>query len=101
MILDIGPLTLEHIVSVLARLKTLVWNGPLGAFETEPLDTGTVAVAEAAAELTRARQPGFDRGRWRHRGGAQCGQRRSAIDLRIGGRRRVSRMDGRQGVAGR
>jgi phosphoglycerate kinase len=54
MILDIGPLTVEHIVSVLARVKTLVWNGPLGAFEMEPFDTGTVAVAEAAAELTRA-----------------------------------------------
>jgi phosphoglycerate kinase len=54
MILDIGPRTVEHIVSVLARTKTLVWNGPLGAFETEPFDNGTVAVAEAAAELTRA-----------------------------------------------
>jgi phosphoglycerate kinase len=54
MILDIGPLTVEHIVSVLARVKTLVWNGPLGAFEIEPFDTGTVAVAEAAAKLTRA-----------------------------------------------
>jgi phosphoglycerate kinase len=54
MILDIGPLTVEHIVSVLARVKTLVWNGPLGAFEIEPFDTGTVAVAKAAAKLTRA-----------------------------------------------
>jgi phosphoglycerate kinase len=54
MILDIGPLTVEQIVSVLARVKTLVWNGPLGAFEIEPFDTGTVAVAEAAAKLTRA-----------------------------------------------
>jgi phosphoglycerate kinase len=54
MILDIGPRTVEHIVSVLARVKTLVWNGPLGAFETQPFDAGTVAVAEAAAELTQA-----------------------------------------------
>jgi phosphoglycerate kinase len=54
MILDIGPLTIEHVVSVLARTRTLVWNGPFGAFETEPFDTGTVAVAEAAAELTQA-----------------------------------------------
>jgi phosphoglycerate kinase len=53
MILDIGPRTVEHIVSVLARVKTLVWNGPLGAFETQPFDAGTVAVAEAAAELTQ------------------------------------------------
>jgi phosphoglycerate kinase len=53
-ILDIGPKTVEHVVSVLARIKTLVWNGPFGAFELEPFDTGTVEVAEAAAELTEA-----------------------------------------------
>src|SRR5262249_17620583 len=52
MILDIGPRTVEHAVSVLVRTRTLVWNGPLGAFEIEPFDNGTVAVAEAAAELT-------------------------------------------------
>ncbi|HZO48438.1 MAG TPA: phosphoglycerate kinase [Xanthobacteraceae bacterium] len=54
MILDIGPTSIEHAVSVLARIKTLVWNGPFGAFEMEPFDTGTVEVAEAAAELTAA-----------------------------------------------
>jgi phosphoglycerate kinase len=54
MILDIGPRSIEHVVSVLARVKTLVWNGPFGAFEMEPFDTGTVEVAEAAAELTTA-----------------------------------------------
>jgi phosphoglycerate kinase len=54
MILDIGPRSVEHVVSVLARVKTLVWNGPFGAFELEPFDTGTVEVAEAAAELTAA-----------------------------------------------
>jgi phosphoglycerate kinase len=52
MILDIGPRSVEYAVSVLARCKTLVWNGPFGAFEMEPFDTGTVEVAEAAAELT-------------------------------------------------
>ena len=52
MILDIGPRSVEHVVSVLARTKTLVWNGPFGAFEMEPFDNGTVEVAEAAAELT-------------------------------------------------
>jgi phosphoglycerate kinase len=56
MILDIGPRSIEHVVSVLARSKTLVWNGPFGAFETEPFDNGTVEVAEAAAELTEARK---------------------------------------------
>jgi phosphoglycerate kinase len=54
MILDIGPQSIEHAVSVLARVKTLVWNGPFGAFELEPFDTGTIEVAEAAAELTAA-----------------------------------------------
>jgi len=54
MILDIGPRSVEYAVSVLARSKTLVWNGPFGAFETEPFDQGTVEVAEATAELTAA-----------------------------------------------
>ena len=54
MILDIGPRSVEYAVSVLARCKTLVWNGPFGAFEMEPFDNGTVEVAEAAAELTQA-----------------------------------------------
>lgn len=54
MILDIGPRSIEHVVSVLARCKTLVWNGPFGAFEMEPFDNGTVEAAEAAAELTQA-----------------------------------------------
>jgi phosphoglycerate kinase len=52
MILDIGPRTVDQVVSVLARTKTLVWNGPFGAFELEPFDDGTIEVAEAAAELT-------------------------------------------------
>jgi len=54
MILDIGPRSVEQVVSVLARSKTLVWNGPFGACEMEPFDNGTVEVAEAAAELTEA-----------------------------------------------
>jgi len=54
MILDIGPRSIEYVVSVLARSKTLVWNGPFGAFEMEPFDNGTIEVAEAAAELTGA-----------------------------------------------
>jgi phosphoglycerate kinase len=54
MILDIGPRSVEYACSVLARVKTLVWNGPFGAFELEPFDNGTVEVAEAAAELTAA-----------------------------------------------
>jgi phosphoglycerate kinase len=51
-ILDIGRRSIEHVISTLGRSKTLVWNGPFGAFEMEPFDTGTNEVAEAAAELT-------------------------------------------------
>jgi 3-phosphoglycerate kinase len=54
MILDIGSRSIEHVCSVLARVKTLVWNGPFGAFELEPFDIGTVEITEAAAELTGA-----------------------------------------------
>jgi phosphoglycerate kinase len=56
MILDIGPRSVEQAVSVLARSKTLVWNGPFGAFEIEPFDNGTIEVAEAASELTTDRR---------------------------------------------
>jgi len=54
MILDLGPRSVERVVSVLARAKTLLWNGPVGAFEIEPFDTATIQIAEAAAELTTA-----------------------------------------------
>jgi phosphoglycerate kinase len=54
MILDIGPRSIEHVVSVLARSQTLLWNGPFGAFEMQPFDNGTIEVAETAAELTEA-----------------------------------------------
>ncbi len=54
MILDIGPRSIERVVAVLGRAKTLVWNGPFGAFEIKPFDHGTVAVAKAVAELTQA-----------------------------------------------
>ena len=53
MILDIGPKSIAHVTDVLRRAKTLVWNGPFGAFELKPFDTGTVTVAKAAAELTK------------------------------------------------
>ena len=53
MILDIGPAAVEALADVLKTCRTLVWNGPLGAFETEPFDTATVALARTAAALTR------------------------------------------------
>ncbi|HUQ14289.1 MAG TPA: phosphoglycerate kinase [Novosphingobium sp.] len=53
MILDIGPQAVEALGDVLKTCRTLVWNGPLGAFETPPFDEATVALARTAAALTR------------------------------------------------
>ncbi|AXC50012.1 phosphoglycerate kinase [Paracoccus suum] len=53
MILDAGPRTVEAITAVFVQCRTLIWNGPLGAFEIAPFDTATNAAAKAAAELTR------------------------------------------------
>lgn len=52
MILDVGPATVAAIATRLESCKTLVWNGPVGAFETTPFDAGTTALARAAADLT-------------------------------------------------
>jgi phosphoglycerate kinase len=52
MILDVGPAAVESLGDVLKNCRTLVWNGPLGAFETPPFDTATVALARTAAALT-------------------------------------------------
>jgi phosphoglycerate kinase len=52
MILDVGPSAVEALADVLKTCRTLVWNGPMGAFETPPFDTATVALARTAAALT-------------------------------------------------
>lgn len=52
MILDAGPATVDALSRVLGDCKTLVWNGPMGAFELEPFDKATVALARVAAQLT-------------------------------------------------
>ncbi len=54
MILDVGPGSVADLTGRLGRCRTLVWNGPLGAFEIPPFDEGTVAVAREAARLTGA-----------------------------------------------
>ena len=56
MILDIGPAATEALADVLKTCRTLVWNGPLGAFETPPFDAATVALARTAAALTKEGQ---------------------------------------------
>jgi phosphoglycerate kinase len=53
MILDVGPAAVEALSDVLKTCRTLVWNGPLGAFETPPFDAATVALARTAAALTK------------------------------------------------
>ena len=53
MVLDAGDAAVVEIVAAFETLKTLIWNGPLGAFEIAPFDTATVAAAQAAAKLTR------------------------------------------------
>ena len=53
MILDVGPRTVALVEAKLATARTLVWNGPFGAFEIAPFDTGTVAVAQKAAALVK------------------------------------------------
>ena len=53
MILDVGPAAVEALGDVLKNCRTLVWNGPLGAFETPPFDAATVALAKTAAALTQ------------------------------------------------
>lgn len=54
MILDAGPATVARVKEKLAHVKTVVWNGPFGAFELPPFDAATVAVAQAVAEATKA-----------------------------------------------
>ena len=54
MVLDAGPETTAEIVAALKGLQTLIWNGPLGAFEIAPFDTGTAQTAQAAAHLTQS-----------------------------------------------
>jgi len=53
MILDIGPKSVVGVEEVLGQIKTLVWNGPFGAFETPPFDAATMAIAKTAALLTK------------------------------------------------
>lgn len=53
MILDVGPAAVEALADVLKTCRTLVWNGPLGAFEIPPFDAATVALAKTAAALTK------------------------------------------------
>jgi phosphoglycerate kinase len=54
MVLDAGPQSIETLSAAFEGLKTLIWNGPMGAFEIAPFDTATVAAARLAAQRTKA-----------------------------------------------
>jgi len=92
MILDVGPLSVDRINAAIDDAHTLVWNGPLGAFEMEPYDQATVAAAKHAAKRTKA-------GKLVSVGAEAC-RGGGADDLCLGRRRRLPRMAGRQDPAG-
>ena len=52
MALDVGPKTIKQVSSIFENIKTLLWNGPLGAFELEPFGEGTFSLARRASNLT-------------------------------------------------
>ena len=81
--------------------RTLIWNGPLGAFEIPPFDAATNAAAAKAAELTEGGPPDLGRGRRRHRRRAEQGRRGGRLHLRLRRGRRLPRMDGGQDPPGR
>src|SRR6218665_394936 len=54
MMLDVGPKSVESVNEWISKASTLVWNGPLGAFEITPFDKATVAAAQHAAARTKA-----------------------------------------------
>ena len=101
-ILDAGPRTVERLNGAMdAAAKTLVWNGPLGVFETPPFDKGTVAAARHAAALAKAGKLVAVAG-----GGDTVAALNAAgvagrLHLRLHGRRRVPGMDGGQDPARR
>ena len=99
MILDAGPLTVAHLAEEVARLRTLVWNGPLGAFEIAPFDVGTSTLARAVAALTKVRQPALGGRRRRHRVRPAPRRGGGRVLLRVQRRRRVPGMAGRQDAA--
>ncbi len=101
MILDVGPKTVEAINAWIDRAATLVWNGPLGAFEIEPFDKATMSAAETCGQANQGRQADLGRRRRRHSRGVEPGRRGRRLHLCLHRRRRLPRMDGRQGPAGR
>ena len=101
MILDVGPQSIERIDAAINDAATLVWNGPLGAFEIAPFDQGTVAAARHAARAHEGRQARLGGRRRRHRRGPEPCRRRRRLHLCLDRGRRLPRMAGGQGPARR
>ena len=83
MILDVGPAAVEALADALKTCRTLVWNGPLGAFETPPFDAATVALAQTAAALTKEGSLVSVAGGGRYGRGAQPCRRCRRFQLRL------------------
>ncbi len=79
MILDVGPAAVEALADVLKTCRTLVWNGPLGAFETPPFDAATVALAQDRRGADQGGLAGVRGGRRGYGRGAEPGRRRRRI----------------------
>ena len=76
MILDVGPQSIERIHAAIDDAATLVWNGPLGAFEMTPFDRGTMVAAQTCRGAHQSEEADLGRRRRRYRGGAEPGRRR-------------------------
>ena len=96
-----GPKTIEAFENRLLTTRTLVWNGPFGAFETAPFDAGTVAAAQGRGRGDQGGQAAFGGGRRRHGCGAGPCRRGGRFHLCLDRGRRVPGMAGRQRIAGR
>ena len=92
MILDAGPASIAAIASAFTAARTLVWNGPLGAFEITPFNAATDAAARHAASLTLRRAVAVGRGRGRYRRGAEFQRVGRRFHLCLDRRRSVSRV---------
>ena len=101
MILDIGPKSVAAIEHILGQIKTLVWNGPFGAFETPPFEAATFAIAKTVGSLTKEGKLKAIAGGGDTVAALNEAGRRRPVHLCLGRRGRVPRMDGRQGASGR
>ena len=92
MILDVGPQSVARVVKVLEDSKTLLWNGPMGAFEIAPFGEGTFALAREAAALTKAGKLTSVAGGGDTVARFECGRGDGRLHLCLDGRWSVSRM---------